>query len=74
MKATLLLEGPGWGSGNSTSVPTGTPPFTRHLSRGEIVLVDCPKGSAEEREWQARIDNQMCRVLTGPTAPLKPAA
>lgn len=74
MKATLILEGPGWGGGNATSVSLGVHPFVRHLKRGEVVTVDCPRGSQEEKEWQDRIDHDMCRVLTGPGAPLKPAA
>lgn len=74
MKAILLLEGPGWGGGNSTSVSLGVHPFVRHYRRGETVTVDCPKGSEEEREWERRIAANMCRVLAGPGAPSKPAA
>lgn len=74
MKAILLLEGPGWGGGNATSVDLGMHPFVRHCKRGDVITVDCPAGSTEEKEWQRRIDHQMCRVLTGPGAPTKPAA
>ena len=73
MKAILILEGPGWGGGNSTSVTLGVKPFVRHYRRGEVVNVDCPADSEEEREWQRRIDAQMCRPLSGPGAPQKPA-
>ena len=74
MRAILELEGPGWGGGNATSVSLGVHPFVRHFKRGEIVHVDCPKGSEEEREWQTLIDHDMCRILPGPGTPLKPAA
>lgn len=74
MKAMLELEGPGWGSGNSTSVDLGIHPYVMHYKRGEIVNVNCPKGSIEEKEWERRIEANMCRILPGPGAPLKPAA
>lgn len=70
MKAVFLLEGPGWGAGTSTSVPLGVHPFVRHLNRGEVVTVDCPPGSVEEREWQKRIDAQMVQYVSG-TGPRK---
>ena len=72
MKEILLLEGPGWGGGNSTTVTIGVRPFVRHYKRGDVVHVDCPAGSEEEQEWQRRIDHQMCRPVTGPG--IKPAA
>ncbi len=74
MKAILELEGPGWGGGNSTSVTIGVHPFVRHYKRGDVVTVDCPKDSEEEVEWRKRIEANMCRILSGPGAPLKPAA
>lgn len=74
MKAILLLEGPGWGGANATSVQLGIHPFVRHCKRGDVVSVDCPPGSEEEQEWQKRIDAGMCRPLSGPGAPTKPAA
>ena len=74
MKAILILEGPGWGAGNSTSLyfALGGKGVVRHHKRGDVVTVDCPPGSEEEKEWQRRIDADMCRPVTGVGA--KPAA
>lgn len=74
MKAILLLEGPGWGGGNATSVQLGIHPFVRHCQKGDVVSVDCPKNSEEEREWNIRIEAGICRIVSGPGAPTKPAA
>jgi len=72
VKAILILEGPGWGGGNATSIQLGVHPFVRHYSKGDVVNVDCPKGSEEEKEWERRMAANICRVLPGPGTAPKP--